>query len=56
MSVAPVNLGPAQSLLVEGTTGRLHVVNEDGHLIGLISRTDLLRHYRLYESMSRRVA
>jgi len=37
-----------EELLLEGSTGRLHVVDDDGRLIGLISRTDLLRHHRLY--------
>merc|ERR1712050_445687 len=35
-----------EALLLEGSTGRLHVVDDDGRLIGLVSRTDLLRHHK----------
>lgn len=38
-----------EALLVGGSTGRLHVVDEEGHLIGLVSRTDMLMHYKHYE-------
>jgi len=43
-----------EALLLEGSTGRLHVVDADGKLIGLISRTDILRHHKLYVDMTRR--
>eukprot|EP00908_Phaeocystis_cordata_P027314 Transcript_9868.p1 GENE.Transcript_9868~~Transcript_9868.p1 ORF type:complete len:560 (+),score=122.29 Transcript_9868:98-1777(+) len=45
-----------EGLLLEGDTGRLHVVDEDGRLLGLVSRTDMLRHFRHYKEMSRRVS
>ena len=45
-----------EELLVGGSTGRLHVVDTDGKLIGLVSRTDMLRQYKHYEDMNRRVA
>ena len=35
-----------ERLLLEGSTGRLHVVDDDGKLLGLVSRTDLLRNYQ----------
>ena len=45
-----------EALLVGGSTGRVHVVDQEGRLIGLVSRTDMLRHYQLYEQTnSRRV-
>ena len=44
-----------EALLLEGTTGRLHVVDDDRRLLGLISRTDMLRHYRHYRDVDRRV-
>lgn len=44
-----------EKILVEGSTGRLHVVNDDGQLVGLVSRTDMLRERKHYEDMSRRV-
>ena len=40
-----------ESLLLEGSTGRLHVVDEDGTLLGLVSRTDVLRSYEHYSDM-----
>ena len=40
--------------LLEGSTGRLHVVDEDNRLLGLVSRTDLLREYDHYKALSRR--
>ena len=30
-----------EELLIEGSSGRLHVVDDDGRLLGLISRTDM---------------
>ena len=45
-----------EELLVGGSTGRLHVVDKEGKLIGLVSRTDMLRQYKHYEDMNRRVA
>ena len=42
--------------LLAGDTGRLHVVDDDGRLLGLVSRTDMLRHYQYYKGMNRRVA
>lgn len=42
--------------LLEGDTGRLHVVDDDGRLLGLVSRTDMLRHYQYYTGINRRVA
>ena len=42
--------------LLEGDTGRLHVVDDGGRLLGLVSRTDMLRHYQYYKGMNRRVA
>jgi len=40
---------------LQGDTGRLHVVDDDGRLLGLVSRTDMLRHFQHYKEMSRRV-
>ena len=40
-----------EELLLEGSTGRLHVVDDDGRLIGLVSRTDVLRHYDHYKTL-----
>ena len=45
-----------ERLLLEGDTGRLHVVDDEGRLVGLVSRTDLLRHFKHYTRMDRRVA
>lgn len=44
-----------EALLLEGSTGRLHVVDDDNHLLGLVSRTDMLRQYNLYAKIGRRV-
>ena len=58
-----------EAKLLEGSTGRLHVLAFDeadgeegeeegerrGKLLGLITRTDLLRYHRHYEDMERRV-
>ena len=40
---------------LQGDTGRLHVVDDEGRLLGLVSRTDMLRHFQHYKEMSRRV-
>ena len=40
-----------EELLLEGATGRLHGVDDDGRLIGLVSRTDVLRHYDHYKTL-----
>ena len=40
---------------LQGDTGRLHLVDGDGRLLGLVSRTDMLRHFQHYKEMSRRV-
>ena len=40
-----------EALLLEGHTGRLHVVDDDHRLIGLVSRTDILRHLVLYRGI-----
>ena len=38
-------------------TGRLPVVDHEGRLQGLVTRTDVLRHHKLYgEATRRRVA
>ena len=44
-----------EALLLGGSTGRLHVVDDDGRLIGLVTRTDMLRHSKHYVRMERRV-
>ena len=45
-----------ERLLLEGDTGRLHVVDGEGRLLGLVSRTDMLRHFQMYnEAVGRRV-
>ena len=45
-----------ENVLIEGQTGRLHVVSSDNTLLGLITRTDILRQQQMYEKMNRRVA
>ena len=41
---------------LQGDTGRLHVVDGEGRLLGLVSRTDMLRHFQMYrEAVGRRV-
>jgi len=40
-----------EALLLAGDTGRLHVVDDEHKLIGLVSRTDILRHYALYRGI-----
>ena len=45
-----------ENVLIEGQTGRLHVVSGDNLLLGLITRTDILRQQKMYEMMNRRVA
>lgn len=45
-----------EALLLSGSTGRLHVVDDDGRLLGIVSRTDMLRHHQHYKKMTRRVA
>lgn len=37
-------------------TGRAYVVDDDKRLLGIVSRTDLLRQHKHYEGMQRRVA
>jgi CBS domain-containing protein len=46
---------PLPVVWLQGDTGRLHVVDDDGRLLGLVSRTDMLRHFQHYKEMSRRV-
>jgi len=56
ISIAPdATFASMERLLLEGDTGRLHVVDGDGRLLGLVSRTDMLRHFQHYKEMSRRV-
>lgn len=56
ISIAPdATFATMERLLLEGDTGRLHVVDDDGRLLGLVSRTDMLRHFQHYKEMSRRV-
>jgi len=45
-----------EQLLIEKATGRLYVLDDERRLLGLVTRTDLLRHHQLYEGMQRRVA
>ena len=45
-----------EAMLIGGSTGRLHVVDDEGRLIGLVTRTDMLRHSKHYVHMQRRVA
>ena len=40
-----------EAMLLAGDTGHLHVVDNEKRLIGLVSRTDLLRHYALYQGL-----
>jgi CBS domain-containing protein len=57
MTVAPAATSTElETLLVEGSQGRLPVVDSAGQLLGLITRTDLLRQQNLYPAMHRRVA
>jgi len=57
LTVAPETpFAELEALLLEGSTGRLHVVDDDGRLIGLVSRTDMLRQHKHYKQMNRRVA
>ena len=41
------------ALVTEG--GRLPVVDEEGKLLGLVTRTDVLRQHKLYDGLNRRV-
>ena len=44
-------------MALEKQTGRLPVVDGDGKLMGLVTRTDVLRHHKLYSrELDRRVA
>jgi tRNA nucleotidyltransferase (CCA-adding enzyme) len=45
-----------EALLLEGTTGSLHVVDDDHRLLGLVSRTDMLRQCGHYKSIMRRLS
>jgi len=52
LSVAPnTPFTDMEAMLLEGDTGHLHVVDDANRLIGLVSRTDLLRHYALYKGL-----
>ena len=37
------------------STGRLPVLDREGTLLGIVTRTDVLRHHNLYDGMNRRV-
>jgi predicted transcriptional regulator len=45
-----------EKVLVDQQTGRLPVVDADGVLVGLVTRTDVLREHKLYGGLGRRVA
>jgi tRNA nucleotidyltransferase (CCA-adding enzyme) len=44
-----------ERVLIEDSVGRLPVVDGGGKLLGLVTRTDVLRQHNLYGSMNRRV-
>ena len=44
-----------ERVLIEDSVGRLPVVDSGGKLLGLVTRTDVLRQHNLYGSMNRRV-
>ena len=41
-------LAEIEAALIDGQTGRLPVVDHDGVLLGLVTRTDVLRQHKLY--------
>ena len=41
-------LDELEEILLEGSVGRLPVVSEAGRLLGLVTRTDVLRQRQLY--------
>jgi len=45
---ADTPLDELEAMLLAGSTGRLHVVDKHNKLLGLVSRTDMLRHYQHY--------
>ena len=44
-------LAELEEILVLRGIGRLAVTNDDGQLLGLVTRTDVLRQRNLYESV-----
>mmetsp|Transcript_11499 Transcript_11499/g.29666 ORF Transcript_11499/g.29666 Transcript_11499/m.29666 type:complete len:217 (+) Transcript_11499:2-652(+) len=45
-----------EEFLIERSIGRVPVVDEQGRLLGLITRTDVLRQHNLYREINRRVS
>ena len=45
-----------EELLIERSIGRLPVVDDNGVLLGLVTRTDVLRQHNLYNEKLRGVA
>ena len=43
-----------ENIFLTQTSGRIAVVGETGKLLGLITRTDVLRQHNLYSALSRR--
>lgn len=41
-----------EELLLEGSTGRLHVIDDDRRLLGIVTRTDVLGYYQHYKDMT----
>lgn len=44
-----------EEFLIERSIGRVPVVDEQGRMLGLITRTDVLRQHNLYNEINRRV-
>jgi len=45
-----------EEVLMDKQAGRLHVVDREGRLLGLVTRTDILRQHKLYSQTERRVS
>ena len=54
--LAETTFAELEAAMTEGQPGRIPVVDRDGRMLGIVTRTDLLRQSELYGSMQRRVA
>ena len=43
-----------ENIFLTQTSGRIAVVDDEGKLLGLITRTDVLRQHNLYSALTRR--
>lgn len=50
---ASAPLDKVEQVLIKTGSGRLPVIDESGHLLGLVTRTDVLRQHRMYGRLAR---